>query len=139
MIAYSAPGFLGTPSGGEILLVLLVVLLLFGSKNLPRMARTLGKTLEEFRRASREVTDEIMHAADEPPEKPRKLQGKEETHASPDGAAVRGAPGPPSEEKVTRELPRAGERVNEIEGAPDSRGAGEPARPDDEERKDESA
>ncbi len=58
-------GFMGMPSGGEIILVLLVVLLLFGSKNLPKMARTLGKTLEEFRRASREVTDEIMHAEDE--------------------------------------------------------------------------
>ena len=57
----------GTPSGGEIMLVLLVVLLLFGSKNLPKMARTLGRTLEEFRRAAREVTDEITRADAEPP------------------------------------------------------------------------
>lgn len=55
----------GTPSGGELLLVLLVVLLLFGAKNLPRMARTLGRTLEEFRKAAREVTDEIVHADDD--------------------------------------------------------------------------
>ncbi len=62
----------GVPSGGEILLVLLVVLLLFGSKNLPHMARTLGRMLEEFRRASREVTDEIMQAGDDSakPQKP---------------------------------------------------------------------
>ena len=65
----------GVPSGGEILLVLLVILLLFGSKNLPKMARTLGKTLEEFRRAAREVSDEIMHAEDESDQPPKPLPG----------------------------------------------------------------
>ena len=53
------------PSGGELLLVLLVILLLFGAKNLPKMARTLGRTLEEFRRAARDVSDEIMQADDD--------------------------------------------------------------------------
>ncbi len=95
MIAFFTPGFLGTPGGGEILLVLLIILLLFGSKNLPGMARTLGKTLEEFRRASREVTDEIMHAADEPSEKPESLSDKNEPRAFPRDPAAprRGAPG----------------------------------------------
>ncbi len=53
---------MGAPSGGEILLILFVILLLFGTKNLPKMARTLGRTLEEFRRAARDVSDEIMRA-----------------------------------------------------------------------------
>ena len=53
--------------------MLLVLLLLFGSKNLPGMARTLGKTLESFRRAAREVSDEIMHAEEADPETPSKL------------------------------------------------------------------
>ncbi len=57
----------GAPSGGEILLILLVLLLLFGSKNLPKMARTLGRTLDEFRRAAKEVSDEIMHADPDTP------------------------------------------------------------------------
>lgn len=76
--------FFGTPSGGELLLVLLVVLLLFGAKNLPKMARTLGRTMEEFRRAAREVSDEIMQAEndDDPPKStPRKLPPKTETDA----------------------------------------------------------
>ncbi|MBN1269508.1 MAG: twin-arginine translocase TatA/TatE family subunit [Kiritimatiellae bacterium] len=59
----------GSPGGGEILLVLLVLLLLFGSKRLPGIARALGKTLAEFRRATREVTDEIMRG-DEGPSAP---------------------------------------------------------------------
>ena len=57
------PGFIGgSMSGGEILLVLLALLMLFGSKNLPSIARNIGKSMETFRRASREVTDEIMRA-----------------------------------------------------------------------------
>lgn len=47
---------------GELLLIFVVLLLLFGAKNLPGIARTLGRTLEEFRRAARDVTDELMHS-----------------------------------------------------------------------------
>ena len=36
---------------GEILLILLVVLLLFGAKRLPELARGLGKGINEFRDA----------------------------------------------------------------------------------------
>jgi len=45
----------------EILLVLVAALMLFGAKRLPEIARSLGKAMEEFRRAARDVTDEIMH------------------------------------------------------------------------------
>jgi sec-independent protein translocase protein TatA len=62
MNALTLAFFAGPPGGGEVLVILVVMLLLFGAKKLPGMARTLGKTLEEFRRATREVTDEIMHA-----------------------------------------------------------------------------
>jgi TatA/E family protein of Tat protein translocase len=46
----------------ELILILLVALLLFGSKNLPKIARNLGKTMEEFRRAAQEVKREIAQA-----------------------------------------------------------------------------
>jgi sec-independent protein translocase protein TatA len=65
----------GMPGGGEILFLLLILLLLFGAKNLPGMARTLGRTLEEFRRAAREVSDEIMHAEDASAKPPKPLPG----------------------------------------------------------------
>lgn len=60
-------------SGGEIMLILLALLLLFGSKNLPSIARNIGKSMETFRKASRDVTDEIMRAdlAEDPPKTPR--------------------------------------------------------------------
>ncbi|MFH1969540.1 MAG: twin-arginine translocase TatA/TatE family subunit [Verrucomicrobiota bacterium] len=38
----------------EILLVLLVVLLLFGAKRLPDLARSLGKSLREFKKGREE-------------------------------------------------------------------------------------
>ena len=44
----------------EILLVLLVVLLLFGAKRLPDLARSLGKSLREFKKG-REEGDELCH------------------------------------------------------------------------------
>ncbi|HEY1792753.1 MAG TPA: twin-arginine translocase TatA/TatE family subunit [Opitutaceae bacterium] len=40
--------------GGEWVLILLVVLLLFGSTKLPALARGLGEAKREFKRASRE-------------------------------------------------------------------------------------
>jgi len=63
MIADPVFAFLGgSMSGGEIAIILLAMLLLFGSKKLPSMARGLGKSIETFRRASRDMTDEIMRA-----------------------------------------------------------------------------
>jgi len=44
----------------DIVLIMVVALLLFGPKNLPKMARTIGKSMEEFRRAAREIENEIM-------------------------------------------------------------------------------
>ena len=56
-------GFLGeSMGGGEILVILLAILMLFGSKNLPSIARNLGKSMETFRKASRDMTHDIMHA-----------------------------------------------------------------------------
>ena len=43
----------------EILLILVVVLLLFGGKRLPELARSIGKGLSEFRRAAQEIQHEI--------------------------------------------------------------------------------
>lgn len=43
----------------EMLLVFVVILLLFGAKRIPEIARGLGKGITEFKRAARDVTDEI--------------------------------------------------------------------------------
>ena len=61
-MSYLPPvGFFGTPGTPEILVIMVAVLLLFGAKRLPEIARNLGKSMEMFRRAARDVTDEIVH------------------------------------------------------------------------------
>ena len=53
--------FLG---GWEIVLILAVVLILFGAKKLPELAKGLGQGIKEFKKASSEVTSELQRAAD---------------------------------------------------------------------------
>lgn len=69
-IPYPVAFFGGSPGLGELLIIFVVALLLFGSKNLPKIARGLGRAMEEFRRAARQVTDEITKADREPPSTP---------------------------------------------------------------------
>ncbi len=53
--------FLGSSMGaGEILLILGVILLLFGAERLPAMARSLGKALEDFRRAASDLKHDLV-------------------------------------------------------------------------------
>src|ERR1044071_3166851 len=48
--------------GWEVVLILAVVLVLFGAKKLPELAKGLGQGIKEFKKATREVTDEIQSA-----------------------------------------------------------------------------
>ena len=54
--------------GGEIGILFLVILLLFGPSQLPKMARSLGEALREFKKTQREIRDEIRK--EESPSKP---------------------------------------------------------------------
>jgi sec-independent protein translocase protein TatA len=58
--------------GSEILIIVLVVLILFGSKRIPDLARTLGKATHEVRKAVNQVKAEIDKSTtvDEPPPGP---------------------------------------------------------------------
>jgi len=53
------PLFLNDIGGSEILLIMMVVLMFFGSKSIPGIAKTLGRTLYEFRNATSELQNEI--------------------------------------------------------------------------------
>lgn len=51
----------------ELLIIMLVILLLFGPDKIPGLARTLGKALNEMRRAAEEVKQELtLDDIDEP-------------------------------------------------------------------------
>jgi sec-independent protein translocase protein TatA len=53
--------------GWEVVLILAVVLLLFGAKKLPDLAKGLGTGIKEFKKATREVTEELQNAANDTP------------------------------------------------------------------------
>ena len=48
----------------EILLIFLVLLLLFGAKRLPELARGLGKSLQEFKKGIKDVGDSLKDEKD---------------------------------------------------------------------------
>ncbi len=54
--------------GGEMLVIFLIVLLLFGGKQMPDLARGLGKSIREFKKVTSGVEDQIKQAIDEAPE-----------------------------------------------------------------------
>ena len=60
-------GGLGT---WEILIIFLAILVLFGAKRIPEIARGLGKGITEFKRAVKDVKDEIETSAEETPSTP---------------------------------------------------------------------
>lgn len=49
----------GSPGLPEILIVILVILLFFGAKRIPELARGIGQGIKEFRKASDEIKKEI--------------------------------------------------------------------------------
>ena len=58
--------------GGEVILIFAVILLLFGAKKLPELAKGLGTGIKEFKKATRDVTDEMHNAMNETPAPPQK-------------------------------------------------------------------
>lgn len=51
----------GNLGAGEIILIVLVILLLFGAKKIPELARGIGKGMSEFKKGLKDVEDEIKN------------------------------------------------------------------------------
>ena len=60
----------GMPGGWEMVVIALVVLLLFGAKKIPELARGLGRGIREFKDATQDVKKEINDASAEVKESP---------------------------------------------------------------------
>jgi sec-independent protein translocase protein TatA len=50
-------------AGPDLLIILLIVLVLFGAKKLPELARGMGQAVKEFQKAKDEFSDELHKAA----------------------------------------------------------------------------
>ena len=57
--------FLGNLGGPEIILIVLFVLLFFGAKKIPELARGLGRSIKEFQSATKEIKNDIQESVKE--------------------------------------------------------------------------
>ena len=55
----------GNLGAGEIILIVLVILLLFGAKKIPELAQGLGKGMKEFKKSLKDVEEEIKKTDDD--------------------------------------------------------------------------
>lgn len=51
------------PGGGELMLILAVVLLFFGGSKLPQLAKGLGQSVKEFKKATKDDDDDAPKSA----------------------------------------------------------------------------
>lgn len=111
--------FLSSPGMGEMLVILAVVLILFGPKKLPEIARTIGRIMEEMRRASQDFRDQLMRIDQPPPAPPGSRAGRPMLDAG-----TRGPEGPEPRSSAFPDAPsgksdgRAAEPVPEPASAP---------------------
>lgn len=76
-------GFIG---GWELVLILAVVLILFGAKKLPELARGLGQGIKEFKKASTDITSELHRSMEEPVSPPPQRQVTQRPEPVPNAA-----------------------------------------------------
>lgn len=74
--------------GPQGLLILFVLLLLFGAKKLPDLAKGLGQAIREFSKAKNDITDEIMRESVTPPAPARQIETPVQTAAAPKPAGT---------------------------------------------------
>ena len=53
------------PGGGELWIILLIVIVLFGAKKLPELANAMGKSIKEFRKGQAEASEEDDAASED--------------------------------------------------------------------------
>lgn len=56
----------GIPSGPDLIILLVIVLVLFGAKRLPELARGLGQSVNEFKKAKDEFDKEVAKTPETP-------------------------------------------------------------------------
>lgn len=97
-MASMIPLFGGLPVGPELLIILLVLVLLFGANKIPKLARSTGQAMGEFKKGREEVEEELKQMSDsddddasgtpEPDEEPLVEDAETETETETEAAGT---------------------------------------------------
>ena len=66
---HSTLGMFGMQGYQEWLILLVIILIIFGPKRLPALARSVGKSITDFKKGLSDIKDDIDKAGDQPTEK----------------------------------------------------------------------
>jgi TatA/E family protein of Tat protein translocase len=92
-------------AGPDLFWILLIVLVLFGAKRLPELAKGMGQALREFQKAKNEFSDELHNADTKTPAKPEVRQADATIPRIENAPTAREVP-PSTQNPVTEEQPR---------------------------------
>jgi len=79
----STIAFLQNLNWTEVVIILVVFILLFGAKRLPDLARGVGKSIREFKKATSSVEEDIRSAMEDEPEESKKIKKENEGKSAP--------------------------------------------------------
>jgi sec-independent protein translocase protein TatA len=82
---------IGNLGGPDLFIILLIVLVLFGAKKLPDLARSLGQSMNEFRKAREDIDRELHNTG---PSQPQPCLSTQQVAAVPSPASDVGSAGP---------------------------------------------
>jgi sec-independent protein translocase protein TatA len=68
---------LGNLAGPDLLIILLIVFVLFGAKKLPDLARSMGQSMNEFRKAREDLDRDLQDARTQPSQRAAEHPGTE--------------------------------------------------------------
>jgi sec-independent protein translocase protein TatA len=78
---------IGNLGGPDLFIILLIVLVLFGAKKLPDLARSLGQSMNEFRKTREDIDRELHNVVAQAPQ-PQPRQSTQQFAAVPSAQQV---------------------------------------------------
>ena len=88
-------------AGPDLIVILLIILVLFGAKKLPELARGMGQAVKEFQKAKDEFSDELHKTRTDSAESNATAKPAQSTVARTENQTVTTVPPPQSGEAVT--------------------------------------
>ncbi|MEO8440109.1 MAG: twin-arginine translocase TatA/TatE family subunit [Spartobacteria bacterium] len=97
--------------GPDLIIILLIVLVLFGAKKLPELAKGMGQAVKEFQKAKDEFSDELHNAGNTPADKPDVRKADATVPRIDNAATAREVPPAPRDDAATPAEERSAREV----------------------------